>query len=159
MPHARWRTSLTSAISHLCIRSAGRSHAPVVPAHTASIEGMVVRYEIVRRRLQQRRLPVFSNPESQRPERRSRYELHLPYTIVLHLGWGGSQGMLYLFASHRATADSCRGYCVIGRNYNLEQPASVLQRFREGNFRTGPKSSGVATPQTVSHSILRTNYT
>ena len=108
---------------------------PVVPAHTASIEGMVVRYEIVRPEAPNSDdYPVFSNPESQRPERRSRYELHLPYTIVLRLGWGGSQGMLYLFASQPRTADSCRGYCVIGRNYNLEQPASVLQDFEKVIF-------------------------
>jgi phenylpropionate dioxygenase-like ring-hydroxylating dioxygenase large terminal subunit len=108
---------------------------PVVPAHTASIDGMVVRYEIVRPEAPNSDdYPVFSNPESQRPERRSRYELHLPYTIVLRLGWGGSQGMLYLFASQPRTADSCRGYCVIGRNYHLEQPASVLQDFEKVIF-------------------------
>lgn len=108
---------------------------PVVPAHTARIEGLVVHYEIVRPEAPNSDdFPVFSNPEAQRPERRSRYELHLPYTIVLRLGWGGSQGMLYLFASQPTTADRCRGYCVIGRNYNLEQPASVLQDFEKVIF-------------------------
>ena len=42
--------------------------------------------------------------------------------------------MLYLFASQPRTADSCRGYCVIGRNYNLEQPTSVLQDFEKVIF-------------------------
>lgn len=113
----------------------GDPDRPVVPAHTARIDGMVVHYEVVRPEAPNSDdFPVFSNPESQRPERRSRYELHLPYTIVLRLGWGGSQGMLYLFASQPATADRCRGYCVIGRNYNLEQSASVLQDFEKVIF-------------------------
>ena len=42
--------------------------------------------------------------------------------------------MLYFFASQPTTADSCRGYCVIGRNYNREQPASVLQDFEKVIF-------------------------
>ena len=93
---------------------------------------MVVHYEIVRPEAPNSDdFPVFSNLEAHRPERRSRYELHLPYTIVLRLGWGGSQGMLYFFASQPTTSDRCRGYCVIGRNYNLEQPASVLQDFEK----------------------------
>ena len=31
--------------------------------------------------------PVFANELAGPPERRSRYELHLPYTIALRLGW------------------------------------------------------------------------
>ena len=108
---------------------------PVVPAHTARIEGMVVHYEVVRPEAPNSDdFPVFSNPDAQRPERRSRYELHLPYTIVLRLGWGGAQGMVYLFASQPVTADQCRGFCAIGRNYNVEQPASVLQEFERVIF-------------------------
>ncbi|MEZ5416730.1 MAG: hypothetical protein R2708_05235 [Vicinamibacterales bacterium] len=38
---------------------------------------------------------VFANSVTDQPERRSRYELHLPYTIVLRLGWGGDKGMVY----------------------------------------------------------------
>ena len=108
---------------------------PVVPAHTARIEGMVVHYEVVRPEAPNSDdFPIFSNPDAERPMRRSRYELHLPYTIVLRLGWGGREGMVYLFASQPTTADSCRGYCLIGRNYNVEQPASVLQEFERVIF-------------------------
>ena len=43
--------------------------------------------------------PRASREQAGPPERRSRYELHLPYTIVLRLGWGGERGMVYFFAS------------------------------------------------------------
>jgi hypothetical protein len=35
------------------------------------------------------------NEQAGPPERRSNYELHLPNTIVLRLGWGGERGMVY----------------------------------------------------------------
>jgi hypothetical protein len=41
---------------------------------------------------------VFGNEQAGPPERRSRYELHLPYTIVLRLDGGGQRGMVYFFA-------------------------------------------------------------
>ena len=40
--------------------------------------------------------------------RRSRYELHLPYTIVLRIGWGGEEGMVYFFASQPAGPERAR---------------------------------------------------
>jgi phenylpropionate dioxygenase-like ring-hydroxylating dioxygenase large terminal subunit len=113
----------------------GDPERPVVPPHSARIDGMVVHYEIVRpEAANSDDFPVFSNPEQARPERRSRYELHLPYTIVLRLGWGGREGMVYLFASQPENQDRCRGYCAIGRNYNLEQPPSVLEEFERVIF-------------------------
>jgi phenylpropionate dioxygenase-like ring-hydroxylating dioxygenase large terminal subunit len=78
--------------------------------------------------------PVFGNEQAGPPERRSRYELHLPYTIVLRLGWGGERGMLYFFASQPLAADRCAGYVVIGRNYNLGQPDRVIQEFEDTIF-------------------------
>jgi vanillate O-demethylase monooxygenase subunit len=68
------------------------------------------------------------------PQRRSRYELHLPYTIVLRLGWGGQRGMVYFFASQPAAADRCAGYVVIGRNYNTDQPDRVIREFEDTIF-------------------------
>ena len=68
------------------------------------------------------------------PERRSRYELHLPYTIVLRLGWGGRRGMVYFFASQPAAADRCAGYVIIGRNYNIDQPDRVIREFEDTIF-------------------------
>jgi hypothetical protein len=57
------------------------------PVHT---DDHVLRYEIVRPEApNSEEFPVFGNEDAGPPERRSRYELHLPYTIVLRLGWGG----------------------------------------------------------------------
>jgi vanillate O-demethylase monooxygenase subunit len=78
--------------------------------------------------------PVFGNEQAGPPERRSRYELHLPYTIALRLGWGGERGMVYFFASQPISADRCAGYVVIGRNYNLDQPERVIQDFEDTIF-------------------------
>ena len=75
-----------------------------------------------------------ANEDSQAPERRSRYELHLPYTIVLRLGWGGDEGMLYFFASQPVREDRCKGFLRIGRNYNFEQPDEVLREFEDVIF-------------------------
>ena len=78
--------------------------------------------------------PVFGNEDEDRPERRSRYELHLPYTIVLRLGWGGEKGMVYFFVSQPISKEKCRGYCIIGRNYDLEKPDTILQEFEDVIF-------------------------
>ena len=77
---------------------------------------------------------MFGNEDVQAPERVSRYELHLPYTIVLRLGWGGQKGMVYFFASQPIRGNQCRGYCIIGRNYDFEQPDRVLQEFEDTIF-------------------------
>lgn len=66
--------------------------------------------------------------------RRSRYEVHLPYTLALRLGWGGEKGMVYFFSVQPMAKDKCRGFCIIGRNYDLEQPDSVLQEFENVIF-------------------------
>ena len=68
------------------------------------------------------------------PERRSTYELHLPYTIVLHLGWGGERGIVYFFASQPIGEARCAGYVVMARNYDFDQPPSVLQEFEDTIF-------------------------
>jgi hypothetical protein len=72
------------------------------------------------------------------PERHSRYELHLPYTITLRLGWGGERGMVYFFASQPVAADRCAGYVVIGRNYNLDQDDRVIEEFEDTIFGQVP---------------------
>jgi phenylpropionate dioxygenase-like ring-hydroxylating dioxygenase large terminal subunit len=98
-------------------------------------DGHVLRYEIVRPEAPNSEdFPVFGNEQAGPPERRSRYELHLPYTIVLRLGWGGQRGMVYFFASQSAAADGCAGYVVIGRNYNTDQPDQVIREFEDTIF-------------------------
>lgn len=113
----------------------GDPERPVVPAHEVTVEGHVLHYSIVRpEAANSDDFPVFANEEAAVKERRSRYELHLPYTIALRLGWGGDEGMVYLFSSQPMGPDTARGFVVIGRNYNLDQPASVLQDFEDVIF-------------------------
>jgi vanillate O-demethylase monooxygenase subunit len=113
----------------------GDPDRPVVPRHEVAAEGNVLHYSIVRPEAANTDdFPVFGNEQAGPPERRSRYELHLPYTIVLRLGWGGERGMVYFFASQPVAADRCAGYVVIGRNYNLDQPEQVIQEFEDTIF-------------------------
>jgi vanillate O-demethylase monooxygenase subunit len=42
--------------------------------------------------------------------------------------------MVYFFASQPVTADRCAGYVLIGRNYNLSQPGSVIADFEDTIF-------------------------
>jgi phenylpropionate dioxygenase-like ring-hydroxylating dioxygenase large terminal subunit len=95
----------------------------------------VLRYQIVRpEAANSEDFPVFANEQAGPPERRSDYELHLPYTIALRLGWGGGRGMVYFFTSQPESADRCAGYVVIGRNYNVDQSDQVLQEFENTIF-------------------------
>ena len=113
----------------------GDPERPVVPDHKVDTDGHVLHYTIVRPEAPNRDdFQVFANPDTVNPERRSRYELHLPYTIVLRLGWGGEKGMVYFFASQPETPERCRGYCIIGRNYDLDDPDSTLQEFERVIF-------------------------
>jgi phenylpropionate dioxygenase-like ring-hydroxylating dioxygenase large terminal subunit len=113
----------------------GDPDRPVVPRHEVRTEGHVLHYTITRPEApNSEEFPVFGNEQAGPPERRSRYELHLPYTIALRLGWGGERGMVYFFASQPLSADSCAGYVVIGRNYNLGQPSRVLAEFEDTIF-------------------------
>jgi phenylpropionate dioxygenase-like ring-hydroxylating dioxygenase large terminal subunit len=114
----------------------GDPSRPVVPPHEVTTDGHVLRYEIVRPEAPNTDdFPVFANEEQRVPERRSRYELHLPYTILLRLGWGGERRMVYLFASQPMARDRCAGFVVIGRNYDRDQPPSVLQEFEDTIFQ------------------------
>lgn len=108
---------------------------PVVPRHQVLTDGHVLRYEVVRpEAANSDDFPVFGNEQAGPPERRSRYELHLPYTIALRLGWGGERGMVYFFASQPQAAGRCVGYVVIGRNYNLDQEDQVIRDFEDTIF-------------------------
>jgi phenylpropionate dioxygenase-like ring-hydroxylating dioxygenase large terminal subunit len=113
----------------------GDPERPVVPEHEVRTDGHVLHYEIIRPEAPNSDdFPIFNNEETETPTRRSRYELHLQYTIALRLGWGGDDGMVYLFASQPCGPDTSRGYVVIGRNYNFEQPDSVLKDFEDVIF-------------------------
>jgi phenylpropionate dioxygenase-like ring-hydroxylating dioxygenase large terminal subunit len=113
----------------------GDPERPVVPRHEVRADGHVLHYVIVRPEAANTGgFPVFGNEQAGPPERRSRYELHLPYTIALRLGWGGDRGMVYFFTSQPISADCCAGYVVIGRNYNLDQSERVIQDFEDTIF-------------------------
>jgi vanillate O-demethylase monooxygenase subunit len=114
----------------------GDPERPVVPDYGVRTDGHVLYYDIVRPEAPNSDdFPVFANEtQAAAPERRSRYQLHLPYTILLRLGWGGEKGMVYFFSSQPVDEDRCVGYVTIGRNYDPEQPDSVLQEFEDTIF-------------------------
>ncbi len=113
----------------------GDPERPLVPEHSVETREHVLHYTIVRPEAPNSdEFQVFANDDTVRPERRSRYELHLPYTIVLRLGWGGEKGMVYFFASQPETAERCRGFCIIGRNYDFADPDTTLQEFERVIF-------------------------
>jgi len=113
----------------------GDPERPLVPDHHVETRGHVLHYQVVRpEAANSDDFPVFANQQTDRPVRRSRYELHLPYTIALRLGWGGDKGMVYFFASQPISPNRCRGFCIIGRNYDLDDPDETLQKFEEVIF-------------------------
>jgi vanillate O-demethylase monooxygenase subunit len=113
----------------------GDPERPIVPDYTVKTQGHILYYDVVRPEAANTDdFPVFANEDVVKPERRSSYQLHLPYTIVLRLGWGGEKGMVYFFVSQPLSKDACRGYCIIGRNYDLDQPDTVLQDFEDTIF-------------------------
>jgi phenylpropionate dioxygenase-like ring-hydroxylating dioxygenase large terminal subunit len=113
----------------------GDPERPLVPDCKVTAAGTVLHYSIVRPEAKNsEEFPVFANEKVVLPERRSAYQLHLPYTIVLRLGWGGTKGMVYFFVSQPISKNKCRGYCIIGRNYNHDEPDTVLQEFEQVIF-------------------------
>ena len=113
----------------------GDPEKPVVAPHEVVWDGHVLRYAYGRPdQPNTDTFPVFAARERKDETRRTRYALHLPYTIVEHIDWGGADGMVYLFASQPVSADQCVGYCLVGRNYNLEQPDEVMQDFERTIF-------------------------
>ncbi len=113
----------------------GDPKRPEVPHCKVTVIDTVLYYSIVRPEAANTDdFPVFANEEVVKPERRSVYELHLPYSIVLRLGWGGEKGMVYFFTSQPISHNKCRGYCIIGRNYNKEEPDTILQNFEQVIF-------------------------
>ena len=113
----------------------GDVNRPEVPDHTVEVKDHVLHYTVVRPEATNTDdFPVFANEETVAPERRSRYELHCPYTIALRLGWGGEKGMVYFFASQPISKDSCRGYCIVARNYDFDKPEKLIQDFEDTIF-------------------------
>ena len=108
---------------------------PVVAAHEVETDGHVLRYRYGRPdQANTETFPVFAEESRKDELRRTRYALHLPYTIVEHIDWGGREGMVYVFAAQPVSADRCVGYCLVARNYQLDQPDEVMQDFERTIF-------------------------
>ena len=113
----------------------GDSSRPLVAPYEVRTEGHVLRYDYTRPDAPNTdAFPVFAAEERKADVRTTRYALHLPYTIVEHIGWGQADGMVYFFASQPVAPDRCAGYCLVARNYNLEQPDRVMQDFEAAIF-------------------------
>lgn len=113
----------------------GDSTKTAVTPYTVRADGPVLRYEYGRPDTPNTdAFPVFAAEERKDGMRRTRYALHLPYTIVEHIDWGGADGMVYFFASQPVAEDCCVGYCLVARNYNLDQPDDVIQAFERTIF-------------------------
>ncbi|MGB5361444.1 Rieske 2Fe-2S domain-containing protein [Eudoraea sp.] len=128
----------------------GDPERPEVPYCKVTIKDSVLHYSVLRpEATNSDDFPIFANEEVVKPERRSVYELHLPYTIVLRLGWGGNKGMLYLFISQPISHNKCRGFCIVGRNYNHNDPDTVLQDFEQLIFDQDKRVVESQRPQQV----------
>lgn len=113
----------------------GNPRQAVVAPHDVAIEGAVVRYAYRRPdEPNTKKLPVFTADTRKDSDRNTRYAIHLPFTIVEHIDWGGRDGMVYFFASQPVSEDRCIGYCLVARNYNHDQPDTVMQEFERVIF-------------------------
>ena len=107
----------------------------VVAAPEVRTEGHILHYEFERPEAKSTsEYPLFPNETREQSIRHTRYELRLPYTIVVHMDWGGREKLLYLFVSQPVAESRCAGYCLIGQNYNLDQPDRVFQAFEDVIF-------------------------
>ncbi len=134
--HARSRSSPTwrTFPGSIPVCSATRNRVVVIPPEVQT-KGHVLHYEFQRPEAKSTsKYPVFPNEHRENSIRTTRYELRLPYTIVVHMDWGGSEKLLYLFVSQPIAADRCSGYCLIGQNYNLDQSERVFQEFEDVIF-------------------------
>jgi vanillate O-demethylase monooxygenase subunit len=113
----------------------GDRDRPVVPDYSVATDGHVLRYDIVRPEAPNTEdFPIFANEDQVQPMRQSHYELHLPYTLLLRLGWGAEAGMVYFFASQPVDRDHCRGYLLVARNYDLGRDDATIRDFEDVIF-------------------------
>jgi len=108
---------------------------PVVAPHQVQTDGHVLRYAYGRPdQPNTEALPVFTQGERKDSLRRTHYAIHLPFTLVEHIDWGGADGMVYLFASQPVDEARSIGYCQVARNYQHEQPESMMRDFERTIF-------------------------
>ena len=129
----------------------GDPEQPVVAPYDVRVEGHVLRYDYARPDSKNTDdFPVYAEGGRDADRRLTRYALHLPFTIVEFIGWQcevsspaasratdgerTSETLVYFFASQPVALDRCIGYCLVARNYNLDQPDSVMQEFERVIF-------------------------
>lgn len=122
----------------------------LVPPHKVQREGNVLIYEVVRPEASNsEEFPIFGNPSQEAPMRHSRYQLSLPYTIVLRIGWSGTQNrMLQFFASQPLNAKECIGYSILGKNYG-DDDAQLLKEFENVIFNQDQRIVESQRPEQV----------
>ncbi len=57
--------------------------------------------------------------------------------------------MVYFFVSQPISKNQCRGYCIIGRNYDLDEPDTVLQEFEDVIFNQDKRVVESQRPEQV----------
>ena len=113
----------------------GDARKATVAPYDVEIDGRVVRYTYHRPdEPNTEGLAVFAADDKKKPIRATRYAIHLPYTIVEHIGWGGDEGMVYFFVSQPVDAEHCIGYCLVARNYHFDQSDEVMKAFERTIF-------------------------
>jgi phenylpropionate dioxygenase-like ring-hydroxylating dioxygenase large terminal subunit len=113
----------------------GDPERAAVAPHEVRLDGHVLRYEHARPDSKNTEdFPVYAETGRPADTRLTRYALHLPYTIVEHIGWGTAERMVYFFTSQPVAPEQCIGYCLVARNYNLDQPDRVMQEFERVIF-------------------------
>jgi vanillate O-demethylase monooxygenase subunit len=128
----------------------GDPERPVVAPHEVGVDGHVVRYDYTRPDSKNTdEFPVYAEGGREAEQRTTRYALYLPYTIVEHIGWGASERLVYFFASQPVAPDRCIGYCLVARNYNLDQPERVMQEFERVIFAQDQRVVESQRPEAV----------
>jgi vanillate O-demethylase monooxygenase subunit len=121
-----------------------------VTPYEVRVDGPVLRYDYARPDSKNTDdFPVYAEGGREAEQRSTRYALHLPYTIVEHIGWGTSERMVYFFASQPVASDRCIGYCLVARNYNLDQPEHVMQEFERVIFAQDQRVVESQRPEAV----------
>jgi vanillate O-demethylase monooxygenase subunit len=86
--------------------------------------------------------PVFANEQTDRPVRRSRYELHLP-TRSRCASAGAAKGMVYFFASQPVAANAAAGSAHRAQ-LRLRRPGRDAPEVRGRHLRTGSARRRIA---------------
>jgi vanillate O-demethylase monooxygenase subunit len=126
----------------------GDPDRPEVPPHNVRTEGDVLHYEVVRPEApNSEEFPVFSMPDRSSPSGEAITSCISLRSCCAWVGAGAGNGLF--FCPQPIKEDQCRGYCIIGRNYNFEQPASVLQEFERVIFSQDQRIAESQRPDKV----------